>query len=1687
MQVGLAQCVNKGMQRDYSMDKASQEFAYENKNIRITTTGDNSFLSVTNEKSTENITLIFNDGSELVDGFTVLGSTTIGDRIIIFGTSNHSQKDVEDSDFIYRIDTIDVDNYEAFVETLYCGNLGFRITNPIECITSYEADNVQKVYWVDGINQPRVINVCNTYKSPYNFDFVPSVSEGVDVSIEKEHNGTGNFKSGVIQYFVTFYKKFGSETNAVYQSPLYYISPSDRGGKVDETQTCSFKIQITPTSNEFDYVRIYSIIRTSLNITSSYIVADLELKGKGETIQFIDTNNGTPIAPTDVMFLGGNTIVASTIEQKDNTLFLGNITEKKSSFDLQSFKDKIQSLKTDTSRNFTNKEEEKHLPDDILKFKWKVIGHQDEELNSQYNYYSQLNKNSSEIKGFKFREVYRFGLQLQTDTKEWTQTIWLDDLVCDKYPKTEDSFEDNESTREDYFLVNPKDLNESTHFLCLPYIWFNPERVFEELYLKDFANYRLVMAQASDSDRSIVCQGYLNPTLYNTRLGYINSWNIKPINEDNKHWENTLYLGKDNDGNYVPTPKTELDLSLYKEDAEDNELEYKGAHAKKFEYSDGWNLQSFTTTYICKYTSLGVAQSYLKLDITMSHTTLGDTNVVCFLHDEDSNVTSAVFETSLYRYKTYLDSKARALTKTFNSHVSDGAEYPNIKNYGPLYDYICETIKAVRIENIDRNDLIYNGENEFPYIGSRKEAVDSNYKIVTSTVRRDYNASYKETINNKRGNHYFINSELFTLNTPNINKIQTVVNNSDLKFRIVGKTDLKKNVSSYKIQANETVEGNNKDVALDFNFSGNYDKDKKTYGLQSYPLWSSYTRIADEGKPAVNDPDRYNWTYLWNSTDLSKDSKYNELKKPAIKEKTFGNVFYGNTTYNDSLGKSILWESPSKLRTLKSITTDKTAIESKLYYRDLEDTMLPESNKLYYMDKPYSSNFQPYDYKDTKSLIATWNFQTINIKYNSLDHIVIKFDNYNNHIVSLPGYENLDISFVDGNLIDLIGDTVYPLGSKEYTPYVFQDAYENEENYFKTRFTKLLVNSERYRYNGKLVFKDGDIVFYFYKTGDVFGTSEKSLPPFKVGIYKEKWEDGLFPNSFWFVNPYDIPGKDSLFNNEIYPKLKNEPITFNFKHSDLGEGLWEVSDKYEFKVAEWEEFMPDGEGAYGEVLVQGFIPVKYSPYIENTLDVKTDNSIWIGELYKDFNDYEPYGGTSENAIELNTFIPISEVTKLEQPCNGLEGDTYFQRWDSLRTYPKADETQGIVDVVSLMLETHDNLDGRSDINRGRTDVHNIRPENINVMNDVYSQSNNYVTSNVLDEKLEDSTHPTLYTWSLSKQTLADVDNWTAINLARSLKLDGDKGELTKIKRWNNQLLAFQEKGLAIINFNQQTTISTSDGVPVEIANSGRVTGHYYVSSTQGCKNKWSIVDSPYGLYFIDSYSKSINAFGSEGIKSLSTINLFQDWVVKNEKTLIWTPVNNGGFKSFYDPINKEVYFVNNEHALCYNELLNQFTSFYDYQNLNSLFAVNGHIYGVKDGKFHLMFEGRDYCNLFDSQVDYSMTYKINKDPFIDKTWTNIEYRADVFDSGNISEDNSKKITTETFDKLKVWNEYQSGTIDLFPKAKVKFRIWRMDIPRDGNGRGIDRIRNPWIMLKLSKDSNTDKRMEFHDLVVKYLQ
>ena len=86
-------------------------------------------------------------------------------------------------------------------------------------------------------------------------------------------------------------------------------------------------------------------------------------------------------------------------------------------------------------------------------------------------------------------------------------------------------------------------------------------------------------------------------------------------------------------------------------------------------------------------------------------------------------------------------------------------------------------------------------------------------------------------------------------------------------------------------------------------------------------------------------------------------------------------------------------------------------------------------------------------------------------------------------------------------------------------------------------------------------------------------------------------------------------------------------------------------------------------------------------------------------------------------------------------------------------------------------------------------------------------------------------------------------------------------------------------------------------------------------------------------------------------------------------------------------------------------------------------------------------------------------------------------------------DNIKSPNICPFNKVTIWNEYQEGEATLSKvwgkpsNLKEKFRIWRVNIPRDkSNNR--DRIRNPWAYIKLEGSNNTN-RMQLHDLQVYY--
>ena len=147
-----------------------------------------------------------------------------------------------------------------------------------------------------------------------------------------------------------------------------------------------------------------------------------------------------------------------------------------------------------------------------------------------------------------------------------------------------------------------------------------------------------------------------------------------------------------------------------------------------------------------------------------------------------------------------------------------------------------------------------------------------------------------------------------------------------------------------------------------------------------------------------------------------------------------------------------------------------------------------------------------------------------------------------------------------------------------------------------------------------------------------------------------------------------------------------------------------------------------------------------------------------------------------------------------------------------------------------------------------------------------------------------------------------------------------------------------------------------------------------------------------------------------------------------------------------------------------------------------------------------------YGYIFGEFKEYSMEYRLNPDPFHDSIFTNYQFEADwtdptkEVDSENLFDSPTRRYTT--FDTVEAKNEYQQGIMSVLPKVngynramgrqplKSMFRVWRGNIPRNGDtltGHTFmsDRMRNPWIHLKFTKNKRDDSKMTFHNLMVTY--
>ena len=1395
MAIQVANYKTIGMQRDTSESAFDSRFAFENMNMRITAKDSNTFLSLTNEKGTQ---LMTTTGVASIPGYPI-GYCVMNDTLVLFTTMNVTDGSDAGYDTIYSITNTSTLN-TLLVTQLFQGDLDFDVTHPIETIPFYENEDIQKVYWTDGKNQPRFINitaVSPTYTKD-SFDFIQSMSLDEGVTITKNTNSTGVFPIGTVQYVFTYFNRNGVETAPFFISSLYYTSKENRGGSAEDTSNNSFNIEITNSQTNFNYIRIYSIIRTSIDSTP-VVKKVRDITTSNSVVTLIDTNTtGESQTSTSLLYKGGNKVIAQTITQKDNVLFLGNVELSvpvigENTYWGTTLEDRV---KTGVI-HFTPKELYTEVGKDVS---YPYIPH-------------TLIDGQRASTSFKGGEYYRFGVQFQHESGQWSEVLFVKDIQNTLYPTTTPTF----GIAYDGYPIQQVTVSGVMATMdILTTEWVNAG-ISADLVSKGYKKVRGVVVYPKIYERRVIAQGFLNPTLFNVDDRYnnspsnINSWFLRPMSVN-----------------------TSIDSSQY-------------------------------TTYL----------------------------------------------------------------------TGNTAEFRHNKPL-PRYD------KANgEVQSADRTPLS-------PFINPL-----------------DFNIENGSAFKNYFGGQFFVDQSVLTFNSPELEfdaGIQAL-NNTELNLQIIGLSHL----TGFEADVDLTTSTG------PFHTGGGFIKPQEI-GVKNYSgtsginamiaahLWYDQARaVAGSGRGVF-----FNFkVYPWHSErSLIDDDGTHAL----LSRKNMSNVRYsGFNTY-----LTTPWTPAYGIAPVSIIT-------------DSEDTI----HKITNIDNYYESDLI---YKGTIDKIVT----------PDSSYLIMGVDCGSTWDISNANYEGVSSS-INNTAITSSVNIKYKTNSHAVIAFNWKDAG-----------TQIVAP----RLNG-------------------FNTSTNAI------------------------------GGKPFWNDDLSMTVEQDSIYVYTRGID-------------------------------------------TPY----------GGVWLAELYRDINTSTIFGGSNKSAYTNNDWyiagetMDINDLNLSQIPFTN--GDTFVQRYDCLRVYPSSiDDFQTMTEIVSVLCETKINLDGRYDNNRNSSNNLAMTPNNFNLLNPIYDQKDNYYLYHALDYDLMSlNKFSNTFTWTPKKIAGELTDSWTNIDMINTYDANGKYGPITALRAFNNELVGFQNKGLFKILYNSRVQVNASDGFPIEFANSGSVDGIRYITSNIGTTNKYSIVETPNGLYFIDDINKSINLI-SDQVTNLSDKLGFRSWSKTNFTGLLpWNPIDYQNFTGHYDSINKDVYFVGEKTALCFSELIGQFTSFFNYEKTPYIVNMWDGLFSIRKGATYIQLWKHNagvYNRFYGASKPFYTTIISNQNPTLNKVFNTLEFRADSWDNTPI--DGTRTLQRiVNFNKLNVWNEYQIGDSDLIndngrpSTLKSKFRAWRIPIPRvtsinydsvtspyqNSGGlpnpsyhAGLDRLRGNWAYLQLWSAGVNNLETTLHDINVYY--
>lgn len=1672
-----------GMKRDVHPIRQESQFLWNAFNIRITRRDNDTQLSITNEKSPKEI-------KELdLKNLSYIGHCVLGKYLVLF-----MRNEVSGKDSIIRC--IEVEN-KIKKEILFVGNLGFSKDHPIQTIGIAEQNLINKIYWVDGINNPRVINISlpelkeakeyeniNGYTKIYSknknntiFDFSPLYKIGEEIICKPDSNMAGIFPSGVIQYVFTYFFKYGQETNIIHVSQLIPLAEESRGGEPGKTVSTGIKITINNYDVDFDYIRIYSILRTSIDstpITKKVVDISIEenIDENGNLIPIIYNdlgNEGEIIDPTKLLYTGSKNIIPECIYTKENTLFLGNITYKRKNLKNIYVNNESIILKLRESINNITCVTNTIGKDDGYQ---EYDGGDLKGLISAIEYKNIINLNPI---GFKTHNIYRLGIQFQYETGEWSEPVFIGDKQQTRRP----DFRENSLITPAYKFIIPNEIK---------------EKLIENKYIKA----RPLVVLPKINERVVLAQGILCPTVFRIGARDLNapfsqsSWFIRPTMTE----EGIYGSGQDNEYNYrwekgSPTQWKHLHplMCFYKI----KELASEEGSGYEYSFINGINPRTVEIqNTIIDRCSFGYTETPIK-------------EYNAYSNKDNDKWGSIRYLQKGWREIPYIQKVA--FIKGRYNFTKNGKDYREYFDE-PIFD--------------DRQSLT-----DYDVSWNKRDV----YGHATHKFFPDW--TYVKKLNkNSFNNQYFVDRSIVTMHSPDIEFNDLIKNyieiNNDLDVYIVGSTTFIDNYGDIRITTGSATIGDDCEGFVHQPIKGKgsivaglFYRDRKADDSENGSKIGSY-----------RNPRGY-MVHLWNC-DNSLNNDINRInvggtRTSVLKTKVMGNVKSCSRTWwfdDDEIdklknGKIHLFNSNDI--TMIKLEEDDCIFNESIYYGNIDDV----------------SSCNPYYAKQSEQGV-----EGVPNEYNDDDNKLVDDPEYDINFNGLLNYIDENDNLIGDYIIDLKKKTDVARIRYKSTPHVVF-ALNNKNISTENNILPSFCDS-----------KFSDIFSVHSMTTKGRGGGNGTVSPLMGinlnGIYTEEHglnslPDGEGDDRSKNHAPYLLRNSDVYWNtlkkndsnyydeyNYSNYKQKKLPQYISISDSKLSDLHFEFTEPDVIQAVSEIETSPGIGGNIGGDKEEGGdldIPGFKIRYCNNPYP-----SSWIAELRQKIDINSIFGGSSNESLKNNLWLIAGESINLEETSDLIYkwGDTWYQQFEMLKTYAFSNEDANqVIEIGRFLCESYINIGGRYDRNQGNlSSILYANPTNFNLINPVYSQLNNFFTYRILDDDYyKNQKYGNQILVSSSKINGDITDSWTHVHAATTLDLDNKLGDITSINSNNDTLIAFQEKGMSHILFNSRIQVNASDGVPIEIANSQKVDGYRIISDSIGCLDKFAIAETPSGIYFADANTKNIYRFG-EGIENLSASLGTMYWLKDiNYKSKWFSSLNKhkdeennepkeNGIRLSFDSLNNDVYFIpgcseKKNNALCFSGLLNQFVSFYPYSG-SILFNWNKKTYGINgyrttgdmmtpgEGEDNLptpnyvdktclyeMFADNERCKGFDgNKYPFEFSFISNKDPLITKIFDTIEYEGSVLDDDNMEIKDSKDYSISPIDSLQVDNEYQdteewslnndSKKLDI----KKKFRIWRMIVPRNSMKR-MERIRNPWTKITLKGINNANKKCIIHNISVKY--